>query len=151
MYLAFSINLFICLLDFIFYFFIWFWVKCFMMMILFPVHETENESQEWTAIWDAIFHIPALLHNCQCMPFGTQPYLQSLPWDIDCSTPRCPNAWTNICRFHFRRQCAMSILSHLWSWLNGLLIWSSQFTAVFSTPLHSLLFSVQQVVVLYSE
>lgn len=64
-----------------------------------------------------------------------QPYLQSLHWDIDCSMPRHLIAWTNICRFHFRRWYAMSILSHVWSSLNNLLIWSSQFRAVFSSDL----------------
>lgn len=49
--------------------------------------------------------------------------------------PRHPIAWTNICRFRFRRQCTMSILSHVWSSLNNLLIWSSQFRAVSSSDL----------------
>lgn len=70
-----------------------------------------------------------------------QPYLQSWHWDIDCSMPRHPIAWTNICRFHFRRQYAMSILSHAWSSLNNLLIWSSQFRAVSSSD-HTLFYSL---------
>lgn len=68
------------------------------------------------------------------MLFLIQPlYLQSLHWDIDCS--RRPIAWTNICRFRFRRQYTMSILSPVWSSLNNLLIWSSQFRAVSSSDL----------------